>query len=77
MYIIFSFYPSLVSNRCSNNNNNHELVQRYEQSVAPSEPIYHSVETIDDALRTPWALHFDLQRRPATPNPPPHSNDSM
>jgi hypothetical protein len=67
----------LVINGYKNNNSNNDLLQRYKQSVAPSGPIYHSSETIDEALTTPWALHYEIQRRPATPNPPSHSTDSM
>ncbi|CAF1574567.1 unnamed protein product, partial [Didymodactylos carnosus] len=53
--------------------NDIECIKRYEQSVAPSEQIYRSTETIDEALKTPWALHYEVKRRPATPNIP--SND--
>ncbi len=60
-----------------NNCNNNDVTQRYKQSIAPSHRIYHSAGTIDEALRTPWALNYEVQRRPATPNPPSHSNDSM
>ena len=67
----------LVINTYNNNNSNNDLLQRYKQSVAPSDRIYHSSETIDEALTTPWALHYEIQRRPATPNPPSHSTDSM
>ncbi|CAF3431073.1 unnamed protein product [Rotaria sp. Silwood1] len=63
-------------NGYNNNNSNNELLQRYGQSMAPSERIYHSAETLDEALRTPWALHYEIQRRPATPNPPSHSTDT-
>ena len=72
----FSVFIILVINGCNNNNSNNELVQRYKQSIAPSDHIYHSTETIDEALTTPWALHYEVQRRPATPNPPSHSSDS-
>ncbi|CAF4513802.1 unnamed protein product, partial [Rotaria sp. Silwood2] len=64
-------------NGCNNNNNsNNELLQRYGQSMVSSERIYHSAETLDEALRTPWALHYEIQRRPATPNPPSHSTNT-
>ncbi len=61
----------------SNNSNHNNVVQRYQQSIAPSEPVYHSPETLDEALRTPWALHYAVQRRAATPNFPSDSTDSM
>ncbi|UJR26838.1 hypothetical protein I4U23_008150 [Adineta vaga] len=60
---------------CINNTTTYDVLQRYKQSIAPSERTYHSAGTIDEALRTPWALHYELQRRPATPNLPSHSND--
>ena len=44
------------------------VLQRYQQSLTPSERDYHSTETLDEALRTPWALHYEIQRRAATPN---------
>lgn len=37
---------------------------------ASTNRLYHSNDTIDEALRTPWALDFDIVRRPATPNLP-------
>ncbi|CAF0776381.1 unnamed protein product [Rotaria sordida] len=64
-------------NGYNNNNSDNELLQRYGQTMAPSERIYHSAETLDEALRTPWALHYEIQRRPATPNPPSHSTDTI
>jgi hypothetical protein len=60
-----------------NDGNNSDVLQRYKQSIASSERIYHPSETIDEALKTPWALHFEVERREATPNLPSHSNDSM
>lgn len=30
----------------------------------------YTAETIDEALRTPWALDYEIKRRPATPNLP-------
>jgi hypothetical protein len=66
-----------VINSGNNNNSNNNIIQRYKQSITPSERIYHSIETLDEALRTPWALHYEVQRRPATPNLPSDSNDSM
>jgi hypothetical protein len=44
------------------------VLQRYQQSMTTSERDYQSTETLDEALRTPWALHYEIQRRPATPN---------
>lgn len=44
------------------------VLQRYQQSITSSERDYHSTETLDEALRTPWALHYEIQRRAATPN---------
>jgi hypothetical protein len=64
-------------NTCNDNNSNTNLLQRYKQSTAPSEPIYRSIESLDEALRTPWALHYEIQRRPATPNFPSNTDDSM
>lgn len=52
-----------------------DVLQRYKQSMAPSERAYHSAATLDEALRTPWALHYELERRPATPNLPSHSGE--
>ena len=68
-----SFSYSFLVNRVDPNQD--EVIQRYKQSVAPSERIYQSVETIDEALKTPWALHYEIDRRPATPNLPSHSTD--
>lgn len=59
----------------SNNNNNDDLLHRYQQSIAPSERIYQSTETLDEALKTPWALHYEVERRAATPNFPSNSID--
>ncbi|CAF3388747.1 unnamed protein product [Rotaria socialis] len=64
----------LINNNNSNNNN--EVIRRYTQSMAPSEPIYHSADTLDEALTTPWALHYEVKRTPATPNPPSHSTET-
>ena len=47
---------------------NDDLLERYTQSIAASERAYRSSETIDDALTTPWALHYEVNRGPATPN---------
>ncbi|CAF1032060.1 unnamed protein product, partial [Didymodactylos carnosus] len=48
--------------------NGNECINRYEQSITPSEQIYRSAETINEALTTPWALHYEVKRRPASPN---------
>lgn len=48
--------------------NDQNILQRYHQSITPSERDYHSTETLNEALRTPWALHYEIIRRPATPN---------
>lgn len=58
------------------NSNDDELIQRYKQSLAPSERVYQATETIDEALKTPWALHYEVERRPATPNIPSHQSES-
>ncbi|CAF0733774.1 unnamed protein product [Adineta ricciae] len=62
-------------NNSNNNNNVNDVLQRYKQSIASSERAYHSAGTIDEALRTPWALHYEIERRPATPNLPSTSTD--
>lgn len=36
--------------------------------MTTSERDFQSTETLDEALRTPWALHYEIQRRAATPN---------
>lgn len=64
-----------LTNVHNNRNTNAELLQRYKQSVAPSERAYHSTETVDEALTPPWALHYQIQRRPATPNLPSDSKE--
>ncbi|CAF1165571.1 unnamed protein product [Rotaria sordida] len=67
-----------LTNTYNNNNNNNtsfELVQRYKQSIASSDPAYHSTETIDEALDPPWALHYEIKRRPITPNLSLNSTD--
>jgi hypothetical protein len=87
--IFFAFCPSrqriihffsrlivVVTSAYSNNGTSVELVQRYKESVAPSELAYHSTETINEALTPPWALHFELKRRPATPNLPSNTTQS-
>ncbi|CAF1324843.1 unnamed protein product [Rotaria sp. Silwood1] len=56
------------ANTFNNNNTNVELLQRYKQSIASSDQAYHSTETIDEALNPPWALHYEIKRRPITPN---------
>lgn len=68
----------MINRNNTNNtyNSNDELVHRYAQSVTSSEPIYHSTETLDEALTTPWALHYEIKRRPATPNFSIQSADS-
>jgi len=63
------------NNDSNNNNNNSDILQRYQQSIAPSERIYQSTGTLDDALKTPWALHYEVERRAATPNFPSNSVD--
>jgi hypothetical protein len=59
----------VVTSACINSNTSVELLQRYKQSIAPSDRAYHSTETIDEALSPPWALHYEIKRRPVTPNP--------
>ncbi len=73
----FFFVIILVVNNYNSNSSEDAVLQRYKQSTAPSERIYQSIETLDEALRTPWALHYEVQRRPATPNFPSNSTDSM
>jgi hypothetical protein len=58
-------------------NDANNVVQRYEQSIASSERAYRSAETIDDALKTPWALHHNVERRLASPNFTSNSTQSM
>ena len=69
------FLVPVINDEYPSNSNTDDVLQRYKQSVAPSERVYHSPETIDEALKTPWALHYDVERRPATPNLPSHSSD--
>jgi hypothetical protein len=79
IFVFFDFIHLIVvvTNAYNNNNTSTELLQRYKQSIAPSDRAYHSVETLDEALTPPWALHYELKRRPATPNPPSNPTDSM
>ncbi|CAF1001721.1 unnamed protein product [Adineta steineri] len=66
---------SQTNGSINNNDSNLDVVQRYKQSMAPSQRAYHSPDTLDEALRTPWALHYEIERRPATPNFPSQSTD--
>ena len=59
----------------ASDNGHDEVYRRYKQSMATSERIYQSTETVEDALKTPWALHFDVEHRAATPNLDSHAND--
>jgi hypothetical protein len=67
----------VVTSDCNNSSAGGELLQRYKQSIAPSDRAYHSTETIDEALNPPWALHYEIKRQPVTPNPSSKSTDSM
>lgn len=61
--LVFILLLAMDSSMCSD-----DIYRRYQQSVAQSERIYQSAETIEEALKTPWALHFDVERHAATPN---------
>jgi hypothetical protein len=78
-FFLFYFIHCIVvvTSAYNNTNTNAELVQRYNQSIAPSDLAYHSTETINEALTPPWALHYELKRRAATPNLPSNTTDSM
>jgi len=65
-----------VTSASVNSNTNNEILQRYKQSIAPSDRAYHSAETLDEALNPPWALHYDIKRRAATPNPASNLTES-
>lgn len=76
LFNLSCFFVVVTSAHNNNRNTNVELLQRYKQSVASSERAYHSTETIDEALNPPWALHYQIQRRAATPNLPLESTES-
>lgn len=66
----------VVTTTHNNSRTSSEIVERYQQSVAPSDFVYHSTETINEALNPPWALHYQVNRRAATPNLPSNTNES-
>ena len=75
--LIFIHIIVVVTSAAYNNSRTGiDVVQRYQQSVAPSDLVYHSTETINEALNPPWALHYQVDRRPATPNLPSNTTDS-
>jgi hypothetical protein len=66
----------VVTSAYNNSNKSADLLQRYKESIAPSDRAYHSAETIDEALNPPWALQYEIKRRAATPNLPSNSTNS-
>jgi hypothetical protein len=82
--ISFSFFVSfyfihlivVVTSGYINSSTSVDLLQRHKQNFASSDRAYHSADTIDEALRTPWASHYEIKRGPATPNLPSNSSDS-
>ncbi|CAF2686928.1 unnamed protein product [Rotaria sp. Silwood2] len=62
-------------NTSINTNTSVELLQRYKQSIAPSDRAYHSTDTINEALNPPWALHYEIKRQAVTPNLLSNSTD--
>ncbi len=63
----------IVTSDC---NTNLELVQQNKKNIASNDRAYHSTEIIDEALKPPWALDYEIKRRPATPNLQTNSTDS-
>ncbi|CAF3433090.1 unnamed protein product [Rotaria socialis] len=57
-----------LTNTCDDNNKTGVEFVRRSQSVASSNRPYHSIETINEALSPPWALHYETKHRPATSN---------
>jgi hypothetical protein len=75
-FIHFIHFIVVVTSAYINSNTSAEPLQHHKQSTASSDRAYHSIETINEALNPPWALDYEIKRRPATSNLSSNSTDS-